>query len=414
MADFEDLSTLPSSFVPTLSIVAATTILVLLLRASRNGSNSEVIPLAPGGGVPLLGHALAYRRDPAGFLLAARRAVGDAFHLNLLGKRMVVLCGPKYQRRVASAPESVMSARDAVAAVGFEEMLGEGNVRRGTDLHKGIVKGLWGSEESGRAVVSGFVGAIRKALREETSRVQPGRVEQEVEFMWLVRRAMLRAVLDQFVGSFFLNGWEEIDFVGKFMRFQDDLEDATAKSAVMPRWLALPLLLRPLEKRRQGIERIIAARLRHAAGKPGELKPGFWLEITRGSYGIDEIAHFIVGLLFAGHKNPAIGAAQSYLMLQELASPDRREACVAESRPLLSDPTPCRLQESCPTLNRLCQESLRMTAHSIGGLRTAREDFVLGDGVVIPRGSSIALAHIPYLAAWIRTCGTIRKHWTWM
>jgi len=44
-------------------------------------------------------------------------------------------------------------------------------------------------------------------------------------------------------------------------------------------------------------------------------------------------------------------------------------------------------------------EALRLTAHSIGGLRTTCKDFALdddnGNNFIIPRGSTVALAHIP-------------------
>ena len=42
-------------------------------------------------------------------------------------------------------------------------------------------------------------------------------------------------------------------------------------------------------------------------------------------------------------------------------------------------------------------ETLRLTAHSIGGLRTVNNDFPLDDesnDFIIPKGSSVALAHI--------------------
>ena len=42
-------------------------------------------PWAPGTRLPLLGHALAYKRDPPGFLRRARAAVGPVFKINLAG-----------------------------------------------------------------------------------------------------------------------------------------------------------------------------------------------------------------------------------------------------------------------------------------------------------------------------------------
>ena len=89
--------------------------------------------MAPGA-VPLLGHALKYKQNPGAFLVSCIQKVGNLFRINLAGKHMVMVCGPRKQRKVASAPESVLSARQAVADMGFEQMLGHKNVHKGTDI----------------------------------------------------------------------------------------------------------------------------------------------------------------------------------------------------------------------------------------------------------------------------------------
>ena len=99
--------------------------------------------------------------------------------------------------------------------------------------------------------------------------------------------------------------------------------------------------------------------------------------------------------IYSGHKNPAIGTSQSYLMLKERGTAEEQQQCTRESQQLLANPTYQHLQNECPLLNRLCLETLRLTAHSIGGLRIANKDLPLGDGsFIIPKGSSVALAHI--------------------
>ena len=82
-------------------------------------------------------------------------------------------------------------------------------------------------------------------------------------------------------------------------------------------------------------------------------------------------------------------------MLHERATPDQQKECIKESEIFLSNPPSLQIQESCPTLYRLCLEALRLTAHSIGGLRTASKDFSIGNGMIIPKGRTVALAHIP-------------------
>ena len=82
-------------------------------------------------------------------------------------------------------------------------------------------------------------------------------------------------------------------------------------------------------------------------------------------------------------------------MLFERATTEEQQICIEEAQTLLSDTFSHSVQETCPTLHQLCRETLRLTAHSIGGLRTAAKDFSVGGGHVIPKGSTVALAHIP-------------------
>ena len=55
---------------------------------------------APGA-IPLLGHALAYKSDPPGFLRQARQACGPVFTLNLAGLRTTVVSEREAMRAVA-------------------------------------------------------------------------------------------------------------------------------------------------------------------------------------------------------------------------------------------------------------------------------------------------------------------------
>ena len=339
--------------------------------------------MAPGA-VPLLGHALKYKQNPGAFLVSCIQKVGNLFRINLAGKHMVMVCGPRKQRKVASAPESVLSARQAVADMGFEQMLGHKNVHKGTDIHKPIVKSFLHSTD----VVVGSIKSIKKALQLEITE----KTTNQVEFMTLIRKVFLRAVIDQLISPDFVAEDWDFPFIEQFMAFQDDLEDATAKSAVLPRFLALTLFLWPIQRRRLKLQITISQRIHTILNNGSTL--GFWLNtIHKDGYSEDEISEFIVGLLFAAHKNPAIGAAQSYLFLWERATTDQQNVCKDESKMLLANPTYQQAQTSSPTLHRLCLETLRLTAHSIGAIRTVRHDFQL-DEDLIPQGSTIALTHL--------------------
>ena len=179
-------------------------------------------------------------------------------------------------------------------------------------------------------------------------------------------------------------------------------------------------MLWPLQRRRERLKLVIQARLEIIL-KQNEnsvddaisdvLDIGFWLrEVLDKNIPISDIAEYIVGLLFAAHKNPALGAAQSYLFLQEYGSERIRAKCEEEAAILVSKKMSIKWSEfksSIPTLRRSCLESLRLTAHSIGGLRTAQKDLTVliksgferdantkSKVIKIPKGSSVGFAHI--------------------
>mgnify|MGYP004099356571 CR=1 FL=1 len=116
------------------------------------------------------------------------------------------------------------------------------------------------------------------------------------------------------------------DLVDSIVEFQDGVEEATAAAAVLPRWLALPLILWPAARRRRRLEKRIAAALE------GDGVPGPWATAF-GERGLPAsiAAEFSVGLLFAAHKNPAIASFQA-LRSQTPASFAPRGGCGSGTR----------------------------------------------------------------------------------
>ncbi len=65
------------------------------------------------GGLPFLGHALEFRRDPVGFIQRGRDLHGDIFSFLMFGNRIHVLTGPAGNETFFKAADSVLSAREA-------------------------------------------------------------------------------------------------------------------------------------------------------------------------------------------------------------------------------------------------------------------------------------------------------------
>jgi cytochrome P450 len=357
---------------------------IALLRRRQNDDTSN-IPWATGG-VPLLGHALAYKRDPAAFITAQRKAAGDVFRLNLAGKRMIVIAGgAENVKAVAFASERRFSARAAVRDIGFGELLGQRNVDAGTDFHARVLR-RWRLDD---AEIARLAKALDAGLDAElTSKEVP-------DLLAVIRGAVLRAVLPQLIGGGILErgGSELVDAI---VQFQDGVEEATAAAAVLPRWLALPLVLWPAARRRRRLEARIAAAL------DGDGEPGPWATaFSERKLPASIAAEFAVGLLFAAHKNPAIASFQALLFLHERRFPAALHACVntvdsfQEALVFARDPSATTLRES-QQLCRVALEAIRLTAHTVGAVRLATEDCVLPGNRRVKQGETVALSHIAF------------------
>jgi hypothetical protein len=200
---------------------------VTYFRSTDSNDDSDIkdnFPWAPGA-IPLLGHALSYRVDPPGFLMNTRKQCGPLFRLNLAGKVMFLVCGPEEQRQLANVPESILSSKHAVADIGFEQTLGYKNVNEGTKLLKGIVKGILHTDNADK-LLTAWLMTIRESLQIELLAVG----DKEIDFFNAIRRVMLRATVEVFIGKAFLKDWKSYDFMKEFMDLQDTIEGKALRS----------------------------------------------------------------------------------------------------------------------------------------------------------------------------------------
>jgi len=378
------LSTTLSTLSSWPALLAVLVVVTVLIRRKKDDDSN--IPWATGA-IPLLGHALAYKRDPATFITEQRKLVGDIFRLNLAGKRMIVVAGgAENVRAVAFASERRFSARAAVRDVGFGELLGERNIDAGTDFHARVLR-RWRLDD---AEIAELAVALDEGLDAElTGKEVP-------DLLAAIRGAVLRAVLSRLIGGGILErGGKEL--VDAIVQFQDGVEEATAAAAVLPRWLALPLILWPAARCRRRLETRIAEALEGGDGERGPWATAFGERKLPASIA----AEFAVGLLFAAHKNPAIASFQALLFLHERRLPVALHACVntvdsfQEALVVAKNPSASTLREA-QQLCRVALEAIRLTAHTVGAVRLATEDCALPGNRIVKKGETVALSHIAF------------------
>ena len=296
-------------FVSVLACVIAGA--ALLLQARRKESSAGRPPWAPGLRLPLLGHALAYKANPTGFLMRARDAVGPTFSIDLAGLVTTIVSDPATMRKVANEPESMLSARAAVSDFGFGLTLGEDNVFHGTDLHKRVLKNHVYKATSDRELALSLAPLVSDGMR----LAFPRRSGTSWDFIQAVRRVAFHAVVHHMVGPAVHEAYDhpagerkDRSFMDDFMAFQDGLEEATAKGVTLPRAVAVALVWGPVKRRRAEIARRLARAIDEASaadrGRNFTSRAGVWLRASLEDASLDSArrAELIIGLLFAAHK----------------------------------------------------------------------------------------------------------------
>jgi cytochrome P450 len=119
-----------------------------------------------------------------------------------------------------------------------------------------------------------------------------------------------------------------------------------------------------------------------------------------------EAAEHLIGLIFAAHKNPAIGASQCICYLrtelseaqQIQASKEAKDLCAKVVSSAPGDTKPVQSLLNAKTLRSCVLETIRLTAHTIGALRYVEQsvEIQMKDGkksYLVPHGETIAIAH---------------------
>jgi sterol 14-demethylase len=359
--------------------IALSTLYYIATRHPR--SNVPNAPLA----IPLLGHALIFRKNPNDFFRKAQSVVGPVFRINLAGRRMIMVTSPAVMEKVTAAPETILSSETAVREIGFDYTLGLFNVTEGTSFHRKVLK-----SDAHAAFLKRVMSQLQHSFDTELSktRANKGRVEISDLFVFS-RRCFVRACLVAFIGK----NLESDALISDIMIFMDRVEDATAKAAVLPRYLAIPLVLRPVQAQRLQLQKRIAALLEPMLQSASAEGP--WLNQFRHlpqQDGAAVAAELVIGLVFAAHKNPSIAAAQSliYVLQYSENNLDLQKEAKLVARGELPDRT--------PHLYANVRETLRLTSLSIGSIRTVmcdRFDATSEDGTIYTflKGESVCVAH---------------------
>ncbi|KAK3268743.1 hypothetical protein CYMTET_22768 [Cymbomonas tetramitiformis] len=215
-----------------------------LRQTSQNG-----VPIVDGG-VPILGHGLAFNNSPDGFLLECRRRYGSAFTLNLAGSITVVLDGIHGQD-FFKAPDRVLSFKEAALRFLVPEFtVGRDSITN--DFHTGLVRREFNENNVGD-FAQHFEEYLQHCFQEDLGLKHKGEIKQVGDLERLAWRSIAYCSARSFMGPELCTDPEVLDV---FIHFNKHCGLLINLNNVTPRW-ALRFLAASCAKDTATIAKII-------------------------------------------------------------------------------------------------------------------------------------------------------------
>lgn len=341
------------------------------------------------GGLPWLGHALEFRRNPVALLGRGRARFGDIFSFRLAGSRVTALTGPRAQAAFFQAPDDQLSAREV-----YRFMI--------------PIFGRGVAYDAVPEVMDEQMGFFFPALREERLQAYAHVMQDEVERYchgWgesgeIDLLAAMNELTVFIAGRCLVGDVFRRSLSREFAELYKDLEGGITLLAFVNPYLPLPSLRRRDRARRRVGELIgRLVRERRAGVGDGEdfLQTLLEARYSDGSALDDDvITGLLLAVVFAGQHTSAILSTWTGLLLfqhpEHLAPLRAEQAEVFGASPEMSLPALGRLE----MLERCIKEAERMHPPLVVLMRKVLRDFACGE-CVVPAGElalvSPALSH---------------------
>lgn len=353
---------------------------------------SAKLPRPPGPkGLPFLGPAVAYRRDPTGFLMATVRRHGDVVYTSFAGIQLYLVSDPRHIEHVLVARRDRYGKDRFLRAL--SAVLGNGLLLSDGDLWRTQRRRM--APAFAHRHVGQYTAAIVASSAAQADLWRPG---DSVD----IGTAMMRLTLDITLRALFgaseaatADDHDDPIRVGRAATFiNEHFAAALGNPLTPPRWLPTPgnlALRRTVRELDEVVARILA---RRRAAPPAD-QPRDLLDMLLAARDDDgsamsdrQLRDEILTLLLAGHETTA--HALTFALHLVARHPDVDAALAAERSALAGPPTLADLPRL-PLHEQVILETLRLypPAATIGREALQADEIA---GYPIPRGAIVVMS----------------------
>lgn len=349
---------------------------------SEPTSTGAKLPPRLDGGVPLLGHALEFGKQPVRLLERGRAHYGDLFTMNMLGTDSIVMTGAKAQERFFRASDEDVSQAEAYQLM--TPIFG-----------KGI------AYDAPPPIMREQLGFFHEALREARMRTYAnGFIEEAEEYFggWddfgIVDMYDIGNELTIYTSTRALLGVAfRRHLSDEFARLYQDIEGGLTPLAYFNPNLPLVPAFRRRDRARERIKELISEIIVRRR-KEGIVGDDMLQSLMEAHYkdgrklSENEITGLLLTLMFAGHHTSGVTFSWTGVLLAQ--HPEWVAELRREQAELLGDRSELTLEDlrSMPKLEATIKEVLRMYPPIIVMMRKVVNDFSFR-GFDFPHGSMI-------------------------
>lgn len=351
----------------------------------ENRTDSLLEPPALGGGLPLLGHTLAFARDPVALLVDGHQKLGEVFTIRITGRKFTVLSGPAATDSVFRASDETVGRRRAYESM--TPVFGEGMLFDATPAEFDEQIALILPALRGRAVEE-----YAPVMRREVEDYLAGWGDQgRIDLVGSMSELSVNIAVECLIGAEFRRR------VGPdLVRLFTDLKSAGRASWLIHPHLPLPAFRRRDRARRRLIELILDAARSIKRDDPESGRFVSTLMTSRFSDGSpvpeEVVASLLLAIIVAGEHNTAALASWTGALL--LRHPEWLSRVLREQEELASAgdaATACQNVRGMEVLRRCMVEAERLHPPTTVLLRDAEQEFSYG-GYRIARGSRVMVS----------------------
>lgn len=340
----------------------------------------KTIPRAPG--LPLIGNALAMRRNLYGFLVKQYRNLGPVFRIRAPGRNMVVLAGPEANLFMKKAAPFL---RTKETWIDYSREVGAGRVLAGMDGPEHLRMRKETAFGYSPQIMEGRIGEALQVLRDEFDRAKAG---TRLSGLHTWRRIVVEQLATLSASR------SVLDYMDDFEVFLENMLK-THVTRQQPRFLLRrPKVLRA-RRRLDGLaDRILAEhRPERRGGKPRD-QVDLLIQLHRRDPQFlpeTDLSEEVLGPFMAGYDTAANVVAAAFYHLTK--SPALRERIAAEADLLLADGTPALrdLRKLDVTLRTLKEVMRRYPLAAVGPPRKVQNSFEFA-GYRVEAGETLLFA----------------------